>query len=110
MSVSHMMFSSWRRFRAAFDVSDHQTLLETLCDTYRAEANTVVQCTQQANQVYYPQFRAELLRIAAEVQAHLPWLHEQILALGGHPAPLPHADTGGQQLGVSPPRCRRGAA
>jgi hypothetical protein len=33
--------------------------------------------------VYYPQFRAELLRIATEVQAHLPWLREQILALGG---------------------------
>ncbi len=44
----------------------------------------VALCTQHAHRMYYPQFRAELLRIAAEVQAHLPWLQEQILALGGH--------------------------
>jgi rubrerythrin len=84
MSLSHVMLNGWRRILAAFDVSDHQTLLEALCDAYRMEANTVVQCTRHADQMHYPQFRAELLRIAAEVQAHLPWLHEQILALGGY--------------------------
>jgi hypothetical protein len=83
MSISHVIFSGWRRFLAAFDVSDHQTLLETLCDAYRAEVNAVVQCTQHADRMFYPQFRAELLRMAAEMQTHLPWLHEQILALGG---------------------------
>lgn len=83
MSVSDVMSSGWRRFLAAGAVSDHQRLLETLCEAYRAEATTVVQCTQHANQMHYPQFRAELLRIAAEVHAHLPWLHEQLLALGG---------------------------
>lgn len=83
MSVSHMIVSGWRRVLAAFDVSDRQTLLEILCDAYRAEANTVVQCTQHAHHMHYPHFRAEMLRIAAEVQAHLPWLREQILALGG---------------------------
>lgn len=93
MSISQVMFSGWRRVLAAFDVSIHQMLLEALCDASRAEANTVIQCTQHADQMHYPQFRAELLRIAAEVQAHLPWLHEQILALGGvipssAPAPI----------------------
>src|ERR1043166_7316296 len=83
MSLSSVISNSWRRTLAAFDASDHQTLLEALCDTYRAEATTVVQCTQHADQIHYPQFRTELLRIAAEVQAHIPWLHEQILALGG---------------------------
>lgn len=83
MSVSHVMFSGWRRVLAAFNVGDHQTLLENVCDAYRAEVNTVVQCAQHADQMPYPWFRAELLRIAAEVRAHFPWLRKQILALGG---------------------------
>jgi hypothetical protein len=83
MSIVNVIFSAWHRLLAAFNVSGHQTLLESLCAAYRAEANAVVQCTQHADQMYYPQFRAELLRIAAEKQAQIPWLQEQILALGG---------------------------
>ncbi len=41
-----------------------------------------MQCTQHAELMHYPQFGAELLRIAAEVRAHTPWLHEQIFAFG----------------------------
>jgi rubrerythrin len=84
MSIPTVLFSSWRRFLAAFDVNDHQTLLEGVCDAYRAEANAAMQCIQHADRMYYPQFRAELLRIAAEEQLHIPWLREQILALGGN--------------------------
>jgi hypothetical protein len=83
MSVFHVIFSGWRRVLAAFDVNDHPTLLEALCDASRAEATTVAQCTRHADQMHSSRFRAELLRIAAEVRAHLPWLHEQILDLGG---------------------------
>ncbi|MGE0826575.1 MAG: ferritin-like domain-containing protein [Candidatus Binatia bacterium] len=98
MSISHVISSGWRRFLAAFRVSDQQTLLETLCDAYRTEADTVMRYTQRADQMYYPQFRAELLRIAAEVQAHLPWLREQIGALGGNlpsstPRPTPEQNS-----------------
>jgi hypothetical protein len=82
MSISHTMLSGWRRFLTRFDVN-HQTLIEGLCDVYRAELDMVALCTQHAHRMYYPQFRAELLRIAAEVRAHLPWLQGQILALGG---------------------------
>jgi hypothetical protein len=92
MSIFPMMFSGWNRVRAAFRVSDQPTLLESVCDAYRMEANAVAQCTRHADQMHYPQFRTALLRIAAEVQAHLPWLHEQIGALGGSlpsSAPLP---------------------
>jgi hypothetical protein len=84
MSVLTVLVRGWRRFLAAFDVNDHQTLLEGVCDAYRAEVNAVTQCTQHAHRMYYPQFRAELLRIAAEEQAQIPWLREQILALGGN--------------------------
>ena len=51
---------------------------------HRAELDLVARCTQHAHWVHYPQFRVELLRIGAEVQAHLPWLQGQVLALGGH--------------------------
>lgn len=84
MSIFHAKDSRWRRFLTRSDVNHRQTLIEGLCDAYHAELDMVALCTQHAHQMYYPQFRAELLRIAAEVQEHLPWLQEQILALGGH--------------------------
>jgi len=85
MSIFYMMFNGWQRFLARFAVATHrQTLIEGVCDTYRTELDMVTLCTQHAHQMYYPQFRAELLRIAAEVQVHLPWLQEQIFVLGGH--------------------------
>jgi hypothetical protein len=84
MSISQMMSSGWRHFLTRFDVNHRQTLIKDVCDAYCAELDMVALCTQHAHRIYYPQFRAELLRIAAEVQVHLPWLQEQILALGGH--------------------------
>ncbi|MGE0684217.1 MAG: ferritin-like domain-containing protein [Candidatus Binatia bacterium] len=83
MSIFHAIFRSWRHLLAAFNVNDRQTLLEILCEAYRAEVNAITQCTQHADQMFYPQFHAKLLRIAAEMQTYLPWLQEQILALGG---------------------------
>ena len=84
MSFSNVIFHGWGRFLAVFNASDHQSLLKSMCDAYRAEMDMVTSCTQHAQQMLYPQFRAELLRIAAEVQANIPWLQEQVLALGGH--------------------------
>lgn len=83
MSISQELANGWRRFLTAFDTSDRQTLLETLCNVYCAEMATVARCTEHAHRVHYPQFHVELLRIAAEVQASIPWLHGQLLALGG---------------------------
>jgi rubrerythrin len=84
MSLTSTLLTGWRRVLAAFSPDDRQRLLESLCAAYRAEARAVAQCTQHAHRMYYPQFRAELLRIALEAAAHLPWLEEQILALGGN--------------------------
>jgi rubrerythrin len=93
MSISQMMSSGWRRFLTRFAINQSPTLIEDVYDAYRAELDMVARCTQHAHRVHYPQFRVELLRIAAEVQAHLPWLQGQILALGGHlpssPPPTP---------------------
>lgn len=94
MSISHMMPNGWRRFLAPFARNHGPTPLEDVSDAYRAELDLVARCAQHAQRVHYPQFRVKLLRIAAEVQAHLPWLQEQILALGGSlPPPLPLPST-----------------
>jgi rubrerythrin len=42
-----------------------------------------VQFTQDAERMYYPQFRERLFRIAAEEQAHVTWLRDKLRALGG---------------------------
>ena len=44
-------------------------------DTYLAAAHTVTQVTQDAECMAYPQFRARLLRMAAE-EGHVTWLHD----------------------------------
>lgn len=84
MPISQAPLRGWRRVRAAFGVSDRQTPLESACNAYRAEVDMAALRTHHAHCMVYLQFRAELLRIAAEVQAHLPWLQEQIRALGGN--------------------------
>src|SRR5713101_2950224 len=84
MSLTSTLFTGWHRVLAAFSPDDRQRLLESLCAAYRAEARAVAQCTQHAHRMYYPQFREELLRIALEAAAHIPWLQEKILALGGN--------------------------
>ena len=84
MSLTSTLFTGWHRVLATFHPDDQQRLLENLCAAYRAEARAVAQYTQHAHRMYYPQFREELLRLALEAAAHLPWLEEQILALGGN--------------------------
>ena len=83
MSLTSALFTGWHRVLAAFSPDDCQRLLESLCDAYRAEAHAVAQCTQHAHRMYYPQFRVELLRMATEAAAQIPWLEEKIRALGG---------------------------
>jgi len=91
MAISHTVINGWQRFLKWFAVGPpRHTLIEDICDTYRTELALATLCTQHAQRMYYPQFRTELLRIAAEVRAHLPWLQEQILAFGGSiPSPSP---------------------
>jgi hypothetical protein len=43
----------------------------------------VTQVTRDAERMAYPQFRARLLRIAAEAQGHVTWLRDTLLARGG---------------------------
>jgi hypothetical protein len=60
----------WHQGWDALHPAPRPTLLGALRDTYLAAAHTVTQVTQDAARMEYPQFRARLLRIAAEDQGH----------------------------------------
>jgi rubrerythrin len=75
----------WQQCCDALHPDPHPTLLEELRDTYLATAHTVTQFTQDAERMEYPQFRARLLRMAAEDEGHVTWLHDTLLARGGAP-------------------------
>jgi len=96
MSIPHSARTRWSQFLDALTPNDRQKLLAWLQDEYRDEAQDVVQLAQHAERMYYPQFRERLRRIAAEEQAHVRWLREQILALGGQPPTIARTPTTGQ--------------
>jgi rubrerythrin len=73
----------WQQCCDALHPDTRPTLLEALRDTYLATAHTVTQFTQDAERMEYPQCRARLLRMAAEEQEHVTWLHNTLLARGG---------------------------
>jgi rubrerythrin len=73
----------WQQFFDALQPDEHQLLLKTLRDAYLEEVQDVAQFTQHAERMHYPQFRERLLRIVAEEQAHVEWLRDRLLALGG---------------------------
>src|SRR6266511_5597360 len=77
------LHEGWQHFSDARHPDHHQKLLEILRDAYLEEAQDVTQFTQHVERMHYPQFRERLLRIAAEEQAHVTWLRDKLLALGG---------------------------
>jgi bacterioferritin len=83
MSLKNALHQGWQRFLEALRPNDRRRLIELLSEEYCEEAQDVAQFTQHAQRMYYPQFRERLLRIASEEQAHVQWLREKILALGG---------------------------
>jgi len=89
------LYEGWRNFLKALEADDRQKLLEMLREEYLEEAQDVTQFTQHVTSMPYPQFRDRLLRSIAEEQAHVQWLHDRILALGGEiPAFSPAPKTG----------------
>jgi len=83
MSLKSALHKGWQHFLETLQPDDRRKLVELLCEEYLEEARDVTQFTQHAQRMHYPQFRDRLLRIAAEEQAHVQWLREKILALGG---------------------------
>lgn len=81
--LKSILHRGWQHFFDVLQPDYHQKLLEMLGDAYLKEARDVAQFTRDAERMYYPQFRERLLRIAAEEQAHVTWLRDELLALGG---------------------------
>jgi hypothetical protein len=78
-----VLHRGWQRGGDALHPAPRPTLLEALRDTYLTTAHTVTQVTRDAERMAYPQFRARLLRMAAETQAHVTWVRDALLARGG---------------------------
>src|SRR5919197_3339344 len=81
--LKRALHEGWQQFFDALHPDHRQRLLEMLRDAYLEEAQDVAQFTLHAERMHYPQFRERLLRIAAEEQAHVTWLRDKLLALGG---------------------------
>jgi bacterioferritin (cytochrome b1) len=96
MSLTQKVRRGWRQFIEALTPDDRKKLLAWMHNEYQEEAQGAEQFTRHAEQMYYPQFRERLQRIAAKEQAHVQWLREQILALGGQPPTVPHTAKAGQ--------------
>lgn len=78
-----VLHKGWQLCLDALYPDYRRELIERLRDAYLEAAQDVTQFLQGAAYMHYPQDRARLLRIAAEEQAHVMWLREQIVALGG---------------------------
>jgi rubrerythrin len=83
MALKNILSAGWRWCLESVFPDDRLRLVEMLCQAYLDEAKDVVQLTEHARRMAYPQFRERLLRIAVEEQAHVQLLREKILALGG---------------------------
>lgn len=84
MTFLNTLQRNWRRLvNLDTEKERRRQLCEELCALYCAEARDAAQFSAHARQMYYPQFRDRLLRIAAEEQEHVSWLRQQIRALGG---------------------------
>lgn len=81
--LKEALTQGWRQFFDALQPDQHQLLLDLLREVYREEAQDVMQFAQHVERMHYPQFRERLRRIAAQEQAHLTWLRDKLLALGG---------------------------
>jgi rubrerythrin len=79
----------WQPFFDALLPDDRQRLVEMLRAAYLEEVEDLAQFTQHIDRMPYPQFRERLLRIAEEERAHVMWLREKLLALGGEVPDIP---------------------
>ncbi|HXG18795.1 MAG TPA: ferritin family protein [Methylomirabilota bacterium] len=83
MTLTDVLSTGWQHFLNTLQPDRRQRLLEILRDEYIDEAKDAVQFEEHARRMAYPHLRERLLRIAEEEKAHVAWLKEQILALGG---------------------------
>ncbi len=77
------LHEGWKQFFDVLLPDDRQRLVELLRAAYLEEVEDLTQFAQHIERMHYPHFRERLLRIAEEERAHVMWLREKLVALGG---------------------------
>jgi rubrerythrin len=75
--------TSWWRRLIGRAPKGYSRALELLCARYVEERQHADRLNAQAGRMHYPQFRDELLDIAAQEAEHADWIAEKIRLLGG---------------------------
>ena len=83
MALGEYLSTGWRKFLDGLRSDDRRRLLDFLREEYLDEVKDAAQFEAHAERMIYPQFRERLQRIAQEEKAHVEWLRNKILALGG---------------------------
>lgn len=74
--------SLWLRGFLGIGDQGRRTVLDILRQRYLDEAEHAEKFRQHAEKMQYPQFRKELLDIAAQEAEHTQWLAKELVALG----------------------------
>jgi rubrerythrin len=81
MSIKSTLSEWWRSWFGA--AKGYDRVLNILRSRYADERQHAARFVQHAQKMQYPQFREELLRIAADESKHADWIAEKINELGG---------------------------
>ena len=75
-------FTHWLRGFLGIGDEARRTALDILRQRYLDETEHAETLRQHAEQMHYPQFRNELLHIAAQEAEHTQWVAKKLVALG----------------------------
>jgi rubrerythrin len=75
-------FTHWLRVFLGIGDEARRTVLDILRQRYLDETEHAEKFRQHAEKMHYPQFRKELLNIAAQEGEHTQWVAKELVALG----------------------------
>lgn len=87
MSIKKNVSEWWRRWFGS-PGNEYYRVLDILRSRDAEEKQHAERFMQHAQRIEYPQFREELLRIAADESKHADWLAEKITQSGGSLPPV----------------------
>lgn len=81
-------WTNWLRGVIYPDTARREQVVEVLQHRYMREKQHAMRYAQHAEKMPYPQFKEELLRIAAEEEKHAAMIAEKLRGLGGEVPPV----------------------
>ena len=88
MAIDKSWREWWREF-LGLSLDTRAKALKILNDRYVDESQHVARFSYHAERMQYPQFRDQLLAMAAEETKHVEWIAEKIKLLGGRLPDVP---------------------